>query len=156
MKLVGIERQVMTSGLWAAILPWRNDPTVYSWTKTDRVIDLKEHLDWFKDREPKLASEPIFAYFRESTYLGMARLDKLNTNCFEVSIIVNPEYRGCGYGARILEDICQFPLTNKLSEFKLLAVVHSANLASLALFYSSGFTKVSEQHPFVFLEFKYI
>jgi len=152
MTFLEIERKKMTLEFWSEILPWRNDPRVRIWSKTNRVVSYQEHLAWFQQRSTKLDNEPIFAYFANSTFIGMVRLDQVAKNSLEVSLIINPEYRGRGFGARILHDVCKYFVAMKSAEMKLTAVIHSENLASLALFSSSGFTKVTEQLPFVFLE----
>jgi len=152
MAFRGLKRQTMTLELWSQILPWRNDPLVYVWSKTNRVLQYGEHMAWFRERSYKINSEPIFAYFVGGRFVGMARLDKVNNECFEVSLIVNPNYRGLGYGKLILKNICEYFLAYDLMGLKLVAIVHSENRASLALFKQLGFTLKSIDNHFVTFE----
>ena len=93
----GLERAIMTQELWVDVLPWRNDPLVYVWSRTDRPISLNEHRAWFEARKQKLADEPIFSYHENNLFVGMARIDKVAEDTFEVSLLVNPNQRRGGY-----------------------------------------------------------
>ena len=79
----------MTPDLWSEILPWRNDPLTYLWTRTQRPITLEEHASWFQNRSFLMDYQPIFSYFYKSSFLGLSRLDKLSEALYEVSLIVN-------------------------------------------------------------------
>ena len=141
----GLERAIMTQELWVDILPWRNDPLVYVWSRTDRPISLNEHRAWFEAREHKLADEPIFSYNENNLFVGMARIDKVAEDTFEVSLLVNPNQRSGGYGKQILADVCKYFLLNKSSDSKLVAVIHQENLISQSLFTGLGFNPISVQ-----------
>ena len=144
----GLERTIMTQELWVDILPWRNDPLVYVWSRTDRPISLNEHRAWFEARKHKLADEPIFSYNENNLFVGMARIDKVAEDTFEVSLLVNPNQRSGGYGKQILADACKYFLLNKSSDLKLIAVIHQDNLISQSLFTGLGFSPMSVQKDF--------
>jgi L-amino acid N-acyltransferase YncA len=141
----GLERAIMTQELWVDVLPWRNDPLVYVWSRTDRPISLNEHRAWFEARKQKLADEPIFSYRENNLFVGMARIDKVAEDTFEVSLLVNPNQRSGGYGKQILADVCKYFLLNKSSDSKLVAVIHQENLISQSLFTGLGFNPISVQ-----------
>ena len=141
----GLERAIMTQELWVDVLPWRNDPLVYVWSRTDRPISLNEHRAWFEARKQKLADEPIFSYHENNLFVGMARIDKVAEDTFEVSLLVNPNQRSGGYGKQILADVCKYFLLNKSSDSKLVAVIHQENLISQSLFMGLGFNPISVQ-----------
>ena len=138
----------MTPELWSEILPWRNDPLTYLWTRTQRPITLEEHTSWFENRSSLMDYQPIFSYFYESRFLGLSRLDKLGDVLYEVSLIINPVERGKGYGRYILSDICNYFQSLKYRDAKLSAVVHSENLHSQLLFKSMGFVKIKSDKFF--------
>ena len=140
-----LKRAIMTQELWVNILPWRNDPLVYVWSRTDRPISLNEHRAWFEARKHKLADEPIFSYHKNNLFIGMARLDKVAEDAFEVSLLVNPNQRSGGYGKQILADVCKYFLLTKSSDLELIAVVHQDNLVSQSLFTGLGFNPISVQ-----------
>ena len=141
----GLERAIMTQELWVDVLPWRNDPLVYVWSRTDRPISLNEHRAWYEARKYKLADEPIFSYHENNLFVGMARIDKVAEDTFEVSLLVNPNQRSGGYGKQILADVCKYFLLNKSSDSKLVAVIHQENLISQSLFTGLGFNPISVQ-----------
>ena len=141
----GLERAIMTQELWVDVLPWRNDPLVYVWSRTDRPISLNEHRAWFEARKQKLADEPIFSYHENNLFVGMARIDKVAEDTFEVSLLVNPNQRSGGYGKQILADVCKYFLLNKSLDSKLVAVIHQENLISQSLFTGLGFNPISVQ-----------
>ena len=149
----GLERAIMTQELWVDVLPWRNDPLVYVWSRTDRPISLNEHRAWFEARKQKLADEPIFSYRENNLFVGMARIDKVAEDTFEVSLLVNPNQRSGGYGKQILADACKYFLLNKSSDLKLIAVIHQDNLISQSLFTGLGFNPMSVQKHFKTLIF---
>lgn len=144
-----LERITMTSALWAEILTWRNDPLVYVWNRTNRFINLDEHMFWFEKRKSNLKHEPIFAYLDETSFIGTARLDRASLNAYEIGIIVNPRFRGLGFGKAILGDICAYLSTEKWNSFDVLAYVHEDNTSSRYLFESFNFVPKSRVGHFV-------
>jgi len=140
-----LERAIMTQELWVDVLPWRNDPLVYVWSRTDRPISLNEHRIWFEARKQKLTDQPIFSYHENNLFVGMARIDKVAEDTFEVSLLVNPNHRSGGYGKQILADVCKYFLLNKSLDSKLVAVIHQENLISQSLFTGLGFNPTSVQ-----------
>lgn len=149
----GLERRLITLALWIETLPWRNDPRVFKWNKTNRPIEFNEHVQWFRERESRLDEIPIFAYFHNSVFAGTARLDLVEKNSYEVSVLVHPEMRGLGFGRLILNDLIYFFLTEKPLNAKLIAVIHIENKVSQSLFKSSGFREILTAHPFVHFEY---
>ena len=143
-----IRRELMTPELWSEILPWRNDPLTYLWTRTQRPITLEEHTSWFENRSSLMDYQPIFSYFYESSFLGLSRLDKLSEALYEVSLIINPVERGKGYGRYILSDICNYFQSLQFKDVKLSAIVHPENLHSQLLFNSMGFVKLKSDESF--------
>jgi len=143
-----LERAIMTQELWVDILPWRNDPLVYVWSRTNRPISPNEHKAWFEARKQKLADEPIFSYHENNLFVGLARIDKVAEDTFEVSLLVNPDQRGGGYGKQILADVCKYFQLTKSLDSKLIAVIHQDNLISQTLFTGLGFRPMSLQNHF--------
>jgi len=78
----------------------------------------------------------------------MARIDKVAKDTFEVSLLVNPNQRGGGYGKQILADVCKYFLFKESPDSKLIAVIHQDNLISQSLFTGLGFNPISVQKPF--------
>lgn len=134
-----LERRMMTYELWLQVLVWRNDPLVYKWSRTNRPIDMTEHIEWFTMRQSRVKDEPVFSYFHGNDFIGMARLDLLTAESYEVSLIINPLYRGKGYGNLVLSDVCTFFSKEMNSTFELIATIHAQNEPSRRLFTKLGF-----------------
>jgi RimJ/RimL family protein N-acetyltransferase len=143
-----IVRKLMTEKIWAEVLSWRNDPLVYVWNRTNRPITLFEHFAWFNIRQTTFDSEPVFSYHLRKTIVGSSRLDYLSNETYEVSIIINPKYRGKGFGKFILADTCAYFVSNKPLQSKLIATIHSQNEISQRLFRSLGFESSSLEGNF--------
>lgn len=142
------ERNLMTVERWVEVLSWRNDPLVYVWSRTNKSISLAEHLAWLDNRQNRFDTEPVFAYSVGKSFIGTTRLDRLRGDNYEVSLIVNPEYRGKGYGRTLLTDICEYFLSNMPSTSKLIAIIHSENEVSQRTFRSLGFETLSKELNF--------
>lgn len=140
---MALERMMINYDLWLESLPWRNDPLVYAWTRTNRVIDLDEHKTWWEERKSRLEKEPVFAYFDKNSFVGLLRLDLRSPLTYEVGLIVNPSFRGFGYGKAMLFDICEYLSAERFANFEILAFVHAENAISRSLFESFNFVKSS-------------
>lgn len=148
MESKGIERRLISLDSWIELLGWRNDPLVYVWNRTNRPISLQEHLSWFVDRQNRIYGEPIFSYHDNDNLIGIARLDELEGQKYEVSLIVNRDFQGQGYGKQILSDVCQYFSTHYPKQFQLTAVIHNQNLRSQRLFQALQFQFSSEEASF--------
>jgi L-amino acid N-acyltransferase YncA len=125
---------------------------VYVWNRTNKALKVEEHIAWFETRKSKFEHEPIFAYFDETSFVGTARLDRTSTNVIEISILVNPSFRGIGYGRAILGDICAYLSTEKFVLFDVLAYVHVDNTNSRSLFESFNFIHKTQVGSFNVLQ----
>lgn len=143
-----LQRKEMSRIHWLEVLGWRNDPVVYEWNRTNKPISEYEHMAWFDKRIPRMKKEPIFSYFSGDDFIGMARLDWVTADTYEVSLIINPFFRSKGHGKKILFDVCEFFSTEFPQQAQLTAVVHSANIASQRLFLRNNFEYKSEHGNF--------
>ena len=84
--------------------------------------------------------------------IGMSRLDWVDEESSELSILVNPSYWGRGYGSSILELTIQQTMT-PLKINHLFATIHKDNLSSISLFTKFGFSQVGGGD--IFQEFAY-
>ena len=77
------------------ILAWRNDPVTVRFSPTG-AVKLEDHLKWFEDKLSSLNTN-IFIALQEQNKIGMIRFDREGRSA-EVSINLDPRYRGKGYG----------------------------------------------------------
>ncbi|MEX0501982.1 GNAT family N-acetyltransferase [Alphaproteobacteria bacterium LSUCC0719] len=119
------------------ILTWRNDVISVEMAFVSRKISQVEHDLWFKDvMEDK--SRTIMMGEIEAGKVGICRFDISPTgNCAEVSININPEFRGKGLGKKLLETAVHTFLDQ--TNLDLFATVKPENKVSQKLFLGSGF-----------------
>lgn len=117
------------------LFEWRNGLEVINFTSSQETISKTEHEIWFKKRISKLDSEPIWIFELESIAVGMTRLDALKSDSgiFEISIIVDTNYKNLGFGTKMIERSCEFARTN-LRAKSIYARVHNKNENSIKLF----------------------
>jgi RimJ/RimL family protein N-acetyltransferase len=118
------------------IWEWRNDPLTRSMFLNSDFIEFKEHRDWFAK---KLSNKNCFCYIGETFSMksGVVRFD-INRKSAEVSINVNPKFRGLSISQTLLKDsISDFYLKSKIPN--LVANVKENNKPSIRLFESLGF-----------------
>lgn len=133
-------RNVRSSDL-QSLFKWRNDKLTRKMAFQSEMISLDKHLRWFNqilsNKKTKLYIGEIF-----SDKIGVCRFDtNIKNGTTEVSINLNPNYRGRSLGKRLLDSgITHF---NKIHRNDLLARIKPKNKASLKIFKSLGFQEIS-------------
>ena len=113
------------------IFNWVNDSKSRKHSINQREITWDEHCLWF-DEKMKRTDTDIYI-FSLNEPVGMIRLDK-EENRFKISYNVSPNYRGNGYGDRIISWV-----TNQKKYKTLLADVKEDNIASHKIFLNNEF-----------------
>ncbi len=115
------------------LLQWRNDPHTRAMSRTPTVVEPQEHMAWF---ERVLADPAAVLLIGEDggRKAGMVRLDRGER--VVVSININPECRGLGYGLALLTEALAQVSDEVWAEIK------DDNLASQRLFRRAGFEPV--------------
>lgn len=130
---------------------WRNDGVSTEFYLSQKKTKFIDHLVWF---ESALASPERDLLIVEIGRASAAhvRFDRCleNKGAAEVSIYLNPDFRGRGLGAPILIAACNFAFAKGLS--LILAKVHIENTASLKIFTRAGFKQLSINGSFKALE----
>jgi len=120
-----------------ALLQWRNDPQSRAMFSNSSIITDDEHRCWYQQA---LSSEKTHFYIGEdqSDRFGVCRFDiSQDEKRAEVSINLNPKYRGKGLSRELLDrSILAFQERYPL---ELTARVKRANEASLRIFKQAGF-----------------
>ncbi len=116
---------------------WANDQEVRKNSFQQDLINYKSHVTWFKSK----ISDPAYAFYlfknRENQPVGQVRIHKSETEVV-VGISVDPNFRGKGYGRKILRMACQryFETSDTKSIY---AYIKEDNKSSIAIFLNSGF-----------------
>ena len=128
----------------ALLLAWRNNPSVREFSLHSGVIQNDEHMDWFTARLERVQHEPFFLFVADYESIGMSRLDFMfeSTDKYEISILVDPNQQGKGFGTKILNMTCGafFSLN---PDKTIIANVHQHNSVSQKLFLKAGFQLIN-------------
>ncbi len=136
-----------------AIFKWRNHPEVRKFARNVGPISFTTHLAWIKNKfSDQAKTARIFVFELDNQRIGMTRIDKVGINTFEISIIIDPEYQGKGYGKSLL-DMTASILRNEGLSCLILAFVHKNNYSSRKLFLQSGYVLADESTLFQKYEF---
>jgi len=129
---------------------WRNEPSVRAISINSENIEIRDHIDWLRRRIEKSKSDPFWIVLLNDQLAGYVRFDRtLNTdNIFEVSILLDPVFRGQGAGVQVLN----YAFSRILEEFggcTIIAQVRSSHLASLTIFLGLGFQPLTIENHFL-------
>jgi len=125
------------------IWEWWNDPITRKMMKVNEVVPWETHIKWFEDT---LSSESriLLVTIINDEKAGVVRFDLKDNRSYEVSINLNPKFRGKGYGSKILNKSINLFLKNHNSK-KLFAKFKKQNIASRNTFIANQF--IINQNP---------
>lgn len=120
------------------LLSWRNDPLTRQHSRDSEPVTSQEHSDWLRS---VIGNDDRHLYIVEESdqaCVGTVRFDLDNATIYEVSLTVNPVFRGQGHGSPML--LCAEQLFVKSTpKATLKAFIKSGNKASIKLFESAGY-----------------
>ena len=121
-----------------SIWNWRNDPLTRSMFINKDYIEYKDHLKWFLS---KLKNKNSFIYIGQAfgKNVGMVRVD-VSINIGEISININPKFRGVSLSETLLSDSVK-AFRKKKPNCALVANIDKKNTASIKIFRSIGFIR---------------
>ena len=124
-----------------AILKWRNDERTRAGSFTQDIISLGSHKKWMKSKlnESKCY---LFILTDGDDLLGNVRLDLTGEQgeVGEISYVINPDYRGNGYGKEILR-VLEKSVPSGVRA--LAGFVKTDNVASQRCFEANGYAELS-------------
>ena len=128
---------------------WRNDYKAVVNSISKSIVPYLSHSRWFNSLINKTDAEIFIAYDgKEKKNIGMVRFEKKNSKVIEVSININPHFRGKGLGRKFLsQSIASF--INRKPGFVVKARVLIENHRSKRLFKSCGFVVSSIRNKIV-------
>jgi RimJ/RimL family protein N-acetyltransferase len=131
------------------ILSWRNDPNARNNSLYTSIIDNATHETWFRERISRIGNEPFFVLELDRP-VATCRFDISDNldKCFDISIIVNPEFQKKGVGRIALSKSCT-KIFEMYPDWKIRASVKRTNTASIRLFESTQFTLDSQTKEFL-------
>lgn len=135
------------------LLEWRNHPKTRAMFFEQTIVAPEEHDDWF---HKVIASNDQFLFVgvEQSDKIGVVRVDfNRNQNTAEISININPDFRGAGYSKILLASAILSFLENHSAT--LVAKVKRENIPSLKLFRGLGFSDRSEDDQVIMLSLEF-
>ncbi len=136
--LVREVKQEDVSDVWR----WRNDKIARANSLDVRRISFQKHKSWFV-RQLRNNKVKIYIATIKKMKIGMVRFDFVGKNTIEISINMNPTYRGKGLGKRVLKKMSKF-MRQEYPRRIQKAIIKSANFVSERIFSSTQFIKVYE------------
>lgn len=115
---------------------WANDDQVRKLSFNSEKIPYTEHEIWFNN---SLANQDCFMYlFYTNTEIGQVRIQKFSTNAAIINISLDKNFRGMGYGDKMLNMSIDF-FRKKFPKVIINAYIKTENIASKNIFEKSGF-----------------
>mgnify|MGYP001047714469 CR=1 FL=1 len=137
-----------------AVLSWRNDEDAVRQSLSGRAVSPARHLSWFREA---ITSPDTFLFVAElvseseGTPLGMCRFEHQGEDKFAASINIAPEFRGRGWGQKVLASGIHFLDIADVQCHEINAIVHQGNPGSRRIFEKVGFTVVEQDDSWLHL-----
>ncbi|MFC1801734.1 GNAT family N-acetyltransferase [Nanoarchaeota archaeon] len=125
------------------LFKWRNDPITVKFSPTGKV-KYENHVNWFKNKIKDPDTHIFIITNQSAEQIGMVRFDK-NGEKAEISINLNPEFRGLGYGKLSLRKALEFYFNNFHTNI-MIAKIDPNNIISQKLFFNMGFKEVGREN----------
>jgi RimJ/RimL family protein N-acetyltransferase len=125
------------------IFDWQTQPGARVFSRNPEPPVWPDHQHWFA----KVLNDPdrhLFIANAGANAIGFLRLDKVMIDAaltYEVSILLDQQNRGQGYGRSILQAIAQF-----CGSVRLAAEIDPRNTGSIRAFNAAGFQALDERH----------
>lgn len=118
------------------LFAWRNDPDTRALSRSSDKVSWEEHSRWLSTSLER-TSRQLFIIEAAGSAVGTVRFDHLRAHDWEVSITIDPSWRGRGLAVPMLE-VAERAL-QATGNARLLATIHQENLASRRAFATVGF-----------------
>jgi RimJ/RimL family protein N-acetyltransferase len=120
------------------LLRWRNDPTTRANSFDSSPIDREDHIRWLTAMLGNPRSARIWIAADGERAVGQVRVDRRDRNTGEISVAIDPDERGRGFGVAIIQ-LGTVRAHEELGVASVVAVVKATNYASLAAFRRAGY-----------------
>ncbi len=116
----------------------RNQPTVYKYSRNNRPVSWKEHIDWIFPILLGTSNKNLFIIENFKTPIGQIRFDYQRNKEAEISISILEEFRGRGFAKKALSLTIREIKKQKKAK-KLIAEINKDNNPSIRLFEKLNF-----------------
>ena len=133
--------------IWA----WRNDPLTRNSSRNTDIVPWESHKKWFRNF---IVTRPLQMYIcidDNGHNLCMVRFDKLlddvNSTEYEISVNLNPEYRGKRLSTTLVDLAISHFVKQKDGQVSgITAEIKPSNVASIKCFSRANFKPLEAQH----------
>ncbi len=126
---------------------WRNDPESIKYSPSGKV-NPEEHNKWYSQKIKDSQTQLFIITDEKGNKIGTIRFDFNNINSQEISIALNPKFRGKGLGTKSLR-LGVHTYFNNYNIKEITARVLNNNLASIKIFEKVGFKKIKEEKSMI-------
>jgi UDP-2,4-diacetamido-2,4,6-trideoxy-beta-L-altropyranose hydrolase len=130
-------RKAQTKDCWD-IWQWRNHPEARRWSFSQRKIGLNHHEQWFRKC---LMDTDVVIYVAEDKTghkIGQLRFNK-NKDFSVISVNLNPQFYGKGYGARMIRKGTETFLSENPKVREIVAETFTEHIAAHKVFQHAGY-----------------
>lgn len=119
------------------IWTWRNHPGVRKNCFNKRSVPWKEHQNWFYSKI-RNANARVYVASKKKSKIGVIRFEAKEDD-YNVSINLNPEFFGKGFGSQIIKLGTEKILSGTKNKRPITAKIKKNNIASRKAFSKAGY-----------------
>ncbi|MCU1411432.1 MAG: Acetyltransferase family protein [Rhodoglobus sp.] len=127
----------------AVVFEWRNDEATRAASVSREPVAREDHERWYAGVLAN-PSRRLYIALEDGERVGLCRFD-IDGPDAEVSINLNPEFRGKGYAGRILGGAIERFRAGEGAGIRLTATIRPENAASMRIFAAHGFTATGSE-----------
>jgi len=127
-----------------SIYEWRVHPRARAASRNESEFSFESHKDWF-ERVLKDKKRVIYMASERGIKIGQIRFDQHGETESEVSVSINPEKYGQGYGSVIIRDGSEKYLAEHSNVNVIIAEINPDNNASIRAFENAGYEYVNRK-----------
>jgi RimJ/RimL family protein N-acetyltransferase len=144
---MGFELIPVTEEHCDLLFKWANDETVRKNAFNIRKISYEEHKKWFKNKIESPNTFIYICYINKEIPIGQIRID-IEDGIGIIDYSIDKEYRGQGYGTKLLEEIVKKLKNEDKGIIMLVGKVKMENIPSQRAFEKAGY-RCDKQKDFV-------
>ena len=116
---------------------WRNHPDIRKNFFNTKSISWDDHEKWFKKKIKDKKTKIYMAYYQKQK-IGAIRFEDTGDE-IKVSVMLNPEYLGKGFGSKIIRMATEIFIKERNPEKTVCAKIKVDNVASIKAFQKAGY-----------------
>ena len=120
------------------IFHWENDLRTRAMSVNRSLFTFENHLNWL-NKSLKNINRFLYIVVIDGKKIGLVRFDKISVREYELSLILNPKYRGLGFSNDVLRSGTSLFLNSHGSIDRFIASIRNENIASIKCFTNFGF-----------------